>query len=89
MSHGVPARTTAVWIVLMTATCATWWLGTGHAGHRGANWEVLSLILVAWVKIHLVGYEFMELRGAPLALRAAFSVWTAAVGTVTAVLALM
>jgi hypothetical protein len=85
----VPARATAVWLVLLVATCATWWLGTGHIGHRGAHWEVLSLILVASVKIHLVGYEFMELRGAPRALRATFSVWTAAFVTVTAVFAVM
>jgi hypothetical protein len=85
----VPARVTAVWMVLLMATCATWWLGTGHAGYRGAHWEVLSLILVACVKIHLVGYEFMELRGAPVALRAAFSVWVAAFGTGTAIFAVM
>jgi hypothetical protein len=73
----------------MMATCATWWLGTGHAGHRGATWEVLSLIVIACAKIHMVGQEFMELRGAPVVLRAAFSTWTVTLGTVTAVFALM
>jgi hypothetical protein len=73
----------------MAATCVTWWLGTGHAGHRGASWEVLSLIVIASVKIHLVGYEFMDVRGAPVALRAIFSVWTATFGIGVSVLALI
>jgi len=88
MTFDVPARATVVWLTLMAATCVTWWLGTGHVGYRGASWEVLALIVVACIKIYLVGYEFMELRGAPVALRAVFSVWTAALGTVAGVFAL-
>jgi hypothetical protein len=87
VTRHAPARLTTVWLALTVATCATWWLGTGHLGERGASWEVLSLIAVACVKIHLVGYEFMELRSAPLALRTLFSTWTIALGVTTAVFA--
>jgi hypothetical protein len=89
MTVETPARATVVWVVLMAATCLTWWLGTGHAGHPGAPWEVLSLIAVGCLKIHVVGYEFMELRGSPRALRGLFTVWVVALGAVTAAFAVM
>jgi hypothetical protein len=88
MTFSVPVRTTLVWLGLMAATFVTWWLGTGHAGERGASWEVLSLITIACVKVHCVGYEFMELRAAPIGLRAAFTLWLITLGVVSAVLVL-
>jgi hypothetical protein len=88
MNSTVPMRSTLVWLILILATCITWWLGTGHTGERGATWEVSSLVVIACVKIHLVGYEFMELRSAPSILRFAFSAWTTALGLVAAVLVL-
>jgi hypothetical protein len=78
MTGRVPARTTAIWLVLIVATGVTWWLGTGHVGH-GAAWELTVLIIVAFAKVYLVGDEFMELRKAPLLLRTAFGAWTIAV----------
>ena len=89
MTGGVPRRTTVVWIALMAATCATWWLGTGHVGPR--NYALLAIVLtivIAFVKISLIGSEFMELRDAPLPLRAAFSLWVVVVGSATAVFAI-
>jgi hypothetical protein len=88
MTFRVPVRTSLVWLGLMAATFVTWWLGTGHAGERGASWEVLSLIVIACVKIHCVGYEFMELRAAPIGLRAAFTLWLTTLGVASAALAL-
>lgn len=79
MSARVPMRTTVVWLGLIAATCVTWWLGTGHAGH-GATWELSVLIAVAFGKVYLVGDEFMELRHAPRPLRIVFGAWVIAVG---------
>jgi len=87
MITGVPRRTTAVWIALMAATCVTWWLGTGHVGAgEYALLAAVATIVIAFVKIILVGFEFMELREAPFLLRAAFSFWVVGVGSTAVVL---
>jgi hypothetical protein len=84
---GVPRRTTAIWVALMAATCATWWLGTGHFGAREhVLLAVVATIVIAFVKIAFVGFEFMELRKAPLILRTAFLLWVAGVASATAAL---
>jgi hypothetical protein len=71
-------RTTAVWLVLVTATILSWVLGTENRGHTGAVWGV-ALMVVAFVKVRLVGLEFMELRSAPPALRLVFEAYVGAV----------
>jgi hypothetical protein len=89
MTRGVPRRTTVVWIALLVAICATWWLGTGHVGPRDCALLAMVLtIVIAFAKISLIGSEFMELRGAPLPLRAAFSLWVVVVGSAAAVFAI-
>lgn len=63
-------RATAVWSVLIAATLVSWWLGTDHGfgdDHRAAG---VAILLVAFFKARLVGLYFMELRQAPIALRA-------------------
>lgn len=67
----VGRRVALVWVVLVGATIVSWILGTDHggAGHRTAS---LLVILVAFVKLRLVGLHFMELRDAPPALRGIF-----------------
>jgi caa(3)-type oxidase subunit IV len=68
-------RVTAVWFVLIAATLVSWWLGTDHgfgSDHRAASVVVLG---VAFFKARLVGLYFMDLRGAPLALRGIFEAY--------------
>ena len=63
------ARSTVVWAVLVVATLVSWAVGSDH----GTGSLVAVIVLgVALVKVRFVGLDFMELRNAPLALRAAF-----------------
>ena len=72
---------TAVWVVLITATAVSWTLGTQHGTH---NHELASVIilLIAFIKVRLVGMYFMELREAPDVLRGLFEAYCAIVCTV-------
>ncbi|BCO39117.1 hypothetical protein MINTM001_02560 [Mycobacterium paraintracellulare] len=57
------------WLVLIAATLVSYALGAEH----GAGSVMVVVILgIAAFKIRLVGLDFMELRSAPVLLRAAF-----------------
>lgn len=61
---------TVAWFVLVAATALSWALGSDHGmAHRAAS---IMILLVAVFKIRLVGRYFMELRHAPVQLRAMF-----------------
>ncbi|HYF26231.1 MAG TPA: cytochrome C oxidase subunit IV family protein [Baekduia sp.] len=60
-----------VWAVLIAATVASWWLGDDH-GLGAGDAAVLAVLAITFVKVWLVGMHFMELRGAPRALRHVF-----------------
>jgi hypothetical protein len=63
------ARSTVVWAVLVIATLVSWAVGSDH----GTGSLVAVVVLgVALIKVRFVGLDFMELRHAPLLLRAAF-----------------
>lgn len=71
---------TNIWVVLMLATCVSWWLAHGGGpvpGHVAAS---MVIVVVAFAKIRLIGLYFMELRDAPVALRALFEAYVAVVG---------
>ena len=65
-----------VWLVLALATFLSWWLATErwHDGDLGA----VAILIVAAVKIRLVGLHFMELKDAPPLLRAMFELYVTA-----------
>jgi hypothetical protein len=87
MNLGVPLRTTVIWVGLVLATCLTWSLGTGHfAATESLHVTVALAMVIAFLKVYFIGSEFMELRGAPRALRAAFLAWVVVVGTATTML---
>lgn len=71
------ARTPAAltWLVLVAATSLSWWLGTDH-GITNARGAATVLIVVAFVKVFLIGMQFMELRHADHRLRNAFAAYT-------------
>lgn len=71
-------RVVATWAMLTAATTVSWYLGDGHGAVAFASVAVLA---VAFVKVYLVGREFMELRTAPTALHALFAGWCAVVCT--------
>lgn len=62
---------TVVWLVLIAATLASWYLGTDH-GFSSTAATTVVVMLVAFAKVRLVGLYFMELRDAPLPLRLVF-----------------
>jgi hypothetical protein len=65
-------RAGASWLFLVAATILSWAVGAEH----GTGSLVAVLVLgIAAIKVRLVGLDFMELRHAPTALRAAFEVY--------------
>jgi caa(3)-type oxidase subunit IV len=61
-----------VWLSLLTATLAGWWL----AEHQGAaRWTVPLIMLIAAAKARAVVLHFMELKAAPLIWRLVFEAW--------------
>ncbi len=67
------------WLLLVAATLVSWALGTDHG--TGATVVVVVLAIAAW-KVRLVGLDFMELRHAPIALRAVFEFYCGAIWAV-------
>ncbi len=64
---------TVTWLVLLVATAVGWWLGAGTAS--GASLAIAGVLVVAFAKVWLVAFQFMELRTAPRWLRHVFEVW--------------
>jgi hypothetical protein len=70
------------WAVLVAATGFSWVLSL-EQGHGSTTLVSCVILLVAFVKVRLVGLYFMELKKAPLVLRGLFEAYT---GIVCAVL---
>jgi heme/copper-type cytochrome/quinol oxidase subunit 4 len=70
-----------VWIFLILATVVSWTLGTQH-GFSNYTPVSVVILLIAFIKVRLVGLYFMELRGAPTVLRGLFEAYCAIVCTV-------
>jgi hypothetical protein len=64
------------WAVLMILTGATWWIGADHdpAGF-GRDISMVSLLVLTFAKIYVVGHAFMELREAAPWLRRTYAGW--------------
>ncbi len=77
-----------VWGCLVLATASSVVLGTdfGSSGDGATSYGAPLVVIIAFVKVHLIGTYFMELRHAPLVLRVAFSAWVVGVGTTLLVL---
>jgi len=58
------------WALLVALTAVSWWLGADH-GMAIAAATVVILVL-AFVKVMVIGYSFMELRHSAPVLRVAF-----------------
>jgi hypothetical protein len=72
MASSLKTPAAMAWLALVAATSASAWLGDGHGPPEVA---AVAVIAVAFFKVRLVGRYFMELRGAPLALRLVFDGW--------------
>jgi hypothetical protein len=66
-------RTIVVWLVLVCATVVSWTVGVNH----GIDYRLSTtlVLVVTFVKVNLVGMNFMELWAAVLPLRAIFNVF--------------
>lgn len=78
MTGVVPRVMTAVWILLLVVTIASFAVGAGHVG--GTTTTAVVVIVAGFGKAFLVGHHFMEIRGAPTPLRAAFAAWVCGFG---------
>lgn len=75
---------TLAWWLLVVATGLGWWLGqTGQLSSQGVSRGVAlataGVVIVAFIKVWIVAFQFMELRHAPRWLRHAFDAWIVAV----------
>jgi len=66
-------RVTVVWLVLVAATCISTWMLSKDAFSPAV--AVVGIFLIAAMKVRFVMLDFMELRDAPVAVRAAFEAW--------------
>ena len=58
------------WALLVALTAVSWWLGADHGTAVAA--ATIVILLLAFVKVMVIGYSFMELRHAAPVLRVAF-----------------
>jgi caa(3)-type oxidase subunit IV len=79
---------TGIWVVLILATITSWLLGTNH-GIGNHTYASVAILLIAFVKVRLVGLYFMELREAPTVLRGLFEAYCVIVCTVVITLFLI
>jgi hypothetical protein len=74
---------TVVWIFLIAATMVSWALGTDHGFITDHVTASVVILVVAFVKVRFIGLYFMELKDAPLVLRALIEFYCVAVLAVT------
>jgi len=62
------------WTVLVIATIVSWRIGADEGVTPNCLASAVVLV-IAYLKVWLVGLHFMGLRDAPFALRAIFALW--------------
>jgi hypothetical protein len=72
------SRTTLIWLLLVAATALSWGIGHG-VGITDVRIAAVAIVATAFVKVHFVIFEFMEIRGAPTWMRRAADGWVAAI----------
>lgn len=73
----------AAWLILVFATLIAWWLGHGVKNtQENIDIAVAGIIGTAFIKVWIVGLQFMELRYAPRWLRISFNLWVIAISMI-------
>lgn len=67
-------RKAALWLVLVALTIVSLELFEGIAGEN-RQIAVAAVIVIAFIKVRIVGLDYMEIRSAPLLLRILFEIW--------------
>ena len=70
-------RNLAIWALLVAATCGSGILGTHSPARTSGLLPIAIILFIAITKVRFVMMEFMEIRGAPLALRTIGTAWLA------------
>jgi len=83
-------RPTAVFVLLVAATAAAFWLGTDHPlSSLSPRLASGTVIAIAFAKVGFIGADFMELRHGHRVLRLVFVLWLVAFGAICSVLYVM
>ena len=81
MNRSVIRAGVLAWVLLAVLTGVTWWVGVSHADEsRHPRADTIALLLLAFFKARLIILHFMELRHAPLGLRALGEAWVIVTG---------
>ncbi len=75
MAQILKLRITAIWALLVLATCLSWESVRGFAWARDPRLATITVIVIAFLKVRFVALDFMEVRHAPLPLRLFFEIW--------------
>jgi hypothetical protein len=80
--HTASKHTTYIlgaWVILMALTASTWLLGSDHGiAGIGQRFAMVSILVLTFAKIYVVGHAFMELRSAAPWLTRTFATWCVA-----------
>lgn len=66
-----------LWFVMASASVLTYWLGTDHPLLESARVTAALMLVIAFLKVWVVGNYFMETRHCPRSVRNAFTIWLA------------
>lgn len=76
MKDSHAAYVCGAWLVLMVLTAASWWVGADReTAGLGLELSMVSILVLTFAKIYVVGHAFMELREAAPWLTRLFSGW--------------
>lgn len=89
-THTLPAAGEArgvvlVWMGLVALTLASWWFRDHGLGPQAA---IVTILVISFVKVFLVGHSFMEIHRGPPVLRLVFTAWCALTCATLVILAL-
>lgn len=71
-------RTLMAWAALMVFTLVSFAFGDGLGPAKAAS---VAALVIAYVKVNVIGQSFMELHGAPKPLQIAFAAFTCITGS--------
>ena len=78
---------TLTWLLLVVATGIGWWFGqTAQSTQGNVSLAVSGVIIMAFVKIWLVGFQFMELKHAHSFWKAIFTIYACLIGGILMIL---
>jgi hypothetical protein len=76
--HRASIYAIGAWIVLIGLTAASWWLGADHGiAGLGLDFSMITILVLTFGKIAVVGHAFMEMREAAPWLTRTFFAWCA------------